>query len=131
MANQLERCTKQGKQGWRVKGTELCFTGDNAREKALEYAKASEEKAIAPLQQCSSDGKSGWRYGKSGKCYTGPGAKKKAIKQGVAIEGPDKFAQKASQEIFEIALEEVDITERFQLSYARKKYDRDSYNESD
>lgn len=50
-----------------------------------------------PLQRCGKDNK-GWRWGQSGKCYTGPGAKQKAIKQGVAIEGPDKFAEKASRE---------------------------------
>ena len=37
---------------------------------------------------------SGWKWGDQGKCYTGPEGKKKAIKQGVAIEGPEKFSQK-------------------------------------
>lgn len=50
-----------------------------------------------PVQRCSSGDTSGWRWGKEGKCYTGPGGKKKAIKQGVAIEGPKKFAAKATQ----------------------------------
>ena len=50
-----------------------------------------------PLKKCSSDGKSGWKWGDSGKCYTGKDGKKKAIKQGVAIEGPDKFKEKASK----------------------------------
>lgn len=54
-----------------------------------------------PLQKCG-EGNKGWRWGKSGKCYTGPGAKRKAIKQGVAIEGPDKFAEKASREEFRL-----------------------------
>jgi len=49
-----------------------------------------------PVQRCTSNGKSGYRWGTKGKCYTGPGAKKKAIKQGVAIEGPKKFAAKAA-----------------------------------
>ena len=49
-----------------------------------------------PLQRCEDGGK-GWRWGDKGKCYTGPGAKKKAIKQGVAIEGPKKFAAKANK----------------------------------
>lgn len=49
-----------------------------------------------PLKKCSKDGKSGWKWGDAGACYTGPGAKKKAIKQGIAIEGPKKFAQEAT-----------------------------------
>jgi len=49
-----------------------------------------------PLQKCSSEGKSGWRWGNSGHCYTGKDAKKKAIKQGIAIEGPKKFAAEAA-----------------------------------
>jgi hypothetical protein len=57
-----------------------------------------------PLKKCSSDGKSGWKWGDSGHCYTGPGAKKQAIKQGVAIEGPDKFAEKATEYEFREAL---------------------------
>jgi len=48
-----------------------------------------------PLQRC---GNNGWKWGKQGHCYTGPGAKKKAIKQGLAIEGPEKFAAKATEE---------------------------------
>jgi len=51
-----------------------------------------------PLKKCSEGGKSGWKWGNQGHCYTGPGAKKKAIKQGIAVEGPDKFAQIASAE---------------------------------
>ena len=49
-----------------------------------------------PLKRC---GDNGWKWGDKGKCYTGPGAKKKAIKQGVAIEGPKKFSQKAAEEL--------------------------------
>lgn len=56
-----------------------------------------------PLQKCSSNNKQGWRWGDKGKCYTGPGAKKKAIKQGVAIEGPEKFGAKATDEEIELA----------------------------
>lgn len=44
-----------------------------------------------PLKQCTNDGKSGWKWGDSGHCYTGPNGKKQAIRQGVAVEGPDKF----------------------------------------
>ena len=51
-----------------------------------------------PLQRCTSEGKSGWRWGDEGKCYTGPGAKKKALKQGVAIEGPEKFKRMAKRD---------------------------------
>lgn len=46
-----------------------------------------------PLKQCNVDGKSGWKWGDSGHCYTGPEGKKKAIKQGIAIEGPEKFSK--------------------------------------
>ena len=46
-----------------------------------------------PLKNCTVDGKAGYQWGDEGKCYTGPGAKKKALKQGVAVEGPEKFAQ--------------------------------------
>jgi hypothetical protein len=49
-----------------------------------------------PLKKCSDKGKSRWKWGNQGHCYTGPGAKKKAIKQGIAVEGPEKFAQIAS-----------------------------------
>ena len=48
-----------------------------------------------PLKKCTIDDKSGYKWGNEGKCYTGPNAKKKAIKQGLAIEGPEKFSQKA------------------------------------
>ena len=50
-----------------------------------------------PLKRCSSDGKSGYKWGDEGKCYTGRDAKKQAIKQGIAIEGPEKFSQKAQE----------------------------------
>ena len=47
-----------------------------------------------PLKKCENNNLKGWRWGDSGKCYTGPEGKKQAIKQGVAIEGPDKFSKK-------------------------------------
>lgn len=47
-----------------------------------------------PLKKCGN----GWKWGDSGKCYEGPDAKKKAIKQGLVIEGPEKFSQKASED---------------------------------
>lgn len=48
-----------------------------------------------PLKKCSADGKSGWKWGDSGHCYPGKEGKKKAIKQGIAVEGPKKFAAMA------------------------------------
>lgn len=54
-----------------------------------------------PLRKCTNNGKSGYQWGDEGKCFTGPNAKKKAIRQGIAIEGPDKFRQKASAQEFE------------------------------
>ena len=50
-----------------------------------------------PLKNCNADGKSGYKWGDEGKCYTGRDAKKQAIKQGIAIEGPEKFSQKAQE----------------------------------
>ena len=47
-----------------------------------------------PLKKCSENKQSGWKWGDQGKCYTGPEGKKQAIRQGVAIEGPEKFSQK-------------------------------------
>ena len=52
-----------------------------------------------PLKKCTIDDKSGYKWGNEGKCYTGPNAKKEAIKQGLAIEGPEKFSQKALEVI--------------------------------
>ena len=51
-----------------------------------------------PLQKCSSESKSGYKWGSKGECYTGKNAKKQAIKQGIAIEGPEKFSQKAAEQ---------------------------------
>jgi len=48
-----------------------------------------------PLQKCKTNGKSGWKWGGQGTCYGGPEGKKKAIRQGVAIEGPEKFQRMA------------------------------------
>lgn len=52
-----------------------------------------------PIKSCQIDGKPGFKWGDQGKCYTfdkedegsKKAAKKKAIKQGIVIEGPDKF----------------------------------------
>lgn len=74
-----------------------------------------------PLKRCQRNGKKGWKWGDSGKCYIGPGAKQKAIKQGIAIEGPDKFAQKASVEEYELALSCIDgMANRVALVLSRK-----------
>ncbi len=84
-----------------------------------------------PLKRCTENGKSGWKWGNSGKCYTGKDAKKKAIKQGIAIEGPDKFKEKAadlsfaSQELVEAAYESgwsiQDIDELKSIIKSRKE----------
>jgi hypothetical protein len=54
-----------------------------------------------PLKKCTKDGKKGWKWGDSGACYTGRDGKRKAIKQGIAIEGPDKFKKTMAEEIIE------------------------------
>ena len=53
------------------------------------------KEVIMPLKKCSDNNNSGWKWGDQGKCYTGPEGKKKAIKQGIVIEGPEKFREKA------------------------------------
>ena len=58
-----------------------------------------------PLNRC---GENGWKWGSEGKCYTGKDAKQKAIRQGVAIEGPEKFSQKAYDEGIELSREEAE-----------------------
>jgi hypothetical protein len=61
-----------------------------------------------PLKKCSENNKSGWKWGDSGKCFVGPDGKKKAIKQGIAIEGPKKFSEMASEHEFEIYESEIE-----------------------
>lgn len=56
-----------------------------------------------PLKRCSDNGKSGWKWGDQGTCYTGKEGKNQAIKQGVAIEGPEKFAKIMREEAAEWA----------------------------
>lgn len=60
-----------------------------------------------PIKSCSlPDGKSGYKWGDKGKCYK---SKKDAIRQGIAIEGPDKFKKVASAtELLETYLHEND-----------------------
>ena len=60
-----------------------------------------------PLQKCVVDGKNGWQWGSEGKCYTGNDAKKQAVKQGIAIEGPEKFSQKAREAGIELSKKEI------------------------
>jgi hypothetical protein len=66
-----------------------------------------------PLKKCVIDGKEGYKWGTEGKCYTGPDGKKKAIKQGVAIEGPEKFSQKAVEENIALSAEDIDAVASF------------------
>jgi len=73
-----------------------------------------------PLKKCSEDKQSGWKWGDAGKCYTGKDAKKKAIKQGIAIEGPEKFQQKASQFQENLTQEDVQIISEYMV---REGYD--------
>ena len=61
-----------------------------------------------PLQKCTIDGKSGWQYGAQGEFYTGPNAKQDAIKQGVAIDGPEKFSQKAIEQNISLDMKDVE-----------------------
>lgn len=61
-----------------------------------------------PLQKCVVDGKNGWQWGSEGKCYTGRDAKKQAVKQGIAIEGPEKFSQKAREAGIELSKKEIE-----------------------
>jgi len=46
-----------------------------------------------PLKKCSENGKNGWKWGDQGKCYAGKEGKKQAIRQGISIEGPEKFSK--------------------------------------
>jgi len=66
-----------------------------------------------PLKKCTENQKSGYKWGNEGKCFTGPDAKKKAIKQGVAIEGPEKFSQKAVEENIALSAEDIDAVASF------------------
>ena len=58
-----------------------------------------------PIKRC---GNNGWQYGDSGQCYTGPDAKIKAIKQGIAIDGPKKFSEKAYTEGAELYEKDIE-----------------------
>lgn len=63
-----------------------------------------------PLKNCSDGGKPGYKWGDAGHCYTytkdnpasQKSAKKKAIRQGIAIEGPDKFKKEVTKSAEEI-----------------------------
>jgi hypothetical protein len=54
-----------------------------------------------PLKNCSENGKNGWKWGDEGKCYIGKDGKKQAIKQGIAIEGPEKFNKMTKSQSYE------------------------------
>lgn len=54
-----------------------------------------------PLKKCSENGKDGWKWGDQGKCYFGKDSKKQAIKQGISIEGPEKFSRIMSYQTHE------------------------------
>ena len=75
------------------------------------------------LKKCSEKGKSGWKWGDQGHCYTGPNGKKQAIRQGVAIEGPDKFSAMASEEEYNEAIgdRELDFSTRLDIVLAPTK----------
>lgn len=60
-----------------------------------------------PLTRCTQDGKSGWRWGQQGHCYTGKDGKKNAIKQGIAIEGPEKFKKIQESGASEMTVDDV------------------------
>lgn len=65
-----------------------------------------------PIKNCSKNGKPGFSWGNASKCWTyTPGdeeskkaAKKACLKQGLAIEGPEKFKK-------ELAKAEIEVTE--------------------
>ena len=59
------------------------------------------------LKKCTVNGKPGWQWGAQGTRYSGRNAKKDAVKQGVSIEGPEKFSQKAAEQ--DIPLDTQDV----------------------
>lgn len=70
-----------------------------------------------PLKRCSDGGKDGWKWGDQGHCYTGKEGKQQAIKQGIVIEGPEKFAEIMKKESEKV---KSDIEEFFNEGTARK-----------
>ena len=66
-----------------------------------------------PIKDCKVDGKPGKKWGSAGKCYVGPNSKKLAIKNGLAIEGPKKFAEimKANAEDYSDILTDPETTD--------------------
>lgn len=64
-----------------------------------------------PLKKCSEDKRKGWQWGDSGKCYTGPDAKKMAIRQGIAIEGPEKFSKKVKAGELELTQKDYELVD--------------------
>jgi hypothetical protein len=80
-----------------------------------------------PLKKCSENKKSGWKWGDSGRCYLGPDGKKKAIKQGVAIEGPDKFSKKVKAGEIELTEKDYEIVDDALASIGMHIGDRIAY----
>jgi hypothetical protein len=76
-----------------------------------------------PLKRCN-DGK-GWQYGDSGKCYE---SKRDAIKQGVAIDGPEKFKQEMSKSSASLSSSDIAFTQSLLRTPA--KADRDAFLKS-
>jgi hypothetical protein len=76
-----------------------------------------------PLKRCN-DGK-GWQYGDSGKCYE---SKRDAIKQGVAMDGPEKFKQEMSKS--SASLSSSDIAFIQSLLRTPANADRDAFLKS-
>lgn len=64
-----------------------------------------------------------YKWGENGHIYCGKDAKKKAIRQGVAIEGPDKFATIASEEEYNEAIgdRELNFGIRITIAQVRKQ----------
>lgn len=59
------------------------------------------------LKKSTVGGKHGWQWGAQGNRYTGPNSKKDAIKEGLSIEGPERFSQKAIEQ--NISLDTKDV----------------------
>lgn len=80
-----------------------------------------------PLKKCNENNKSGYKWGDSGRCYTGPEGKKKAIKQGIAIEGPDKFSKKVKAGEIELTEKEYEFVDDALASIGLHIGDRIAY----
>jgi len=71
-----------------------------------------------PINQCTlPNGGSGYKWGSKGKCYKN---KRDAIKQGVAIEGSENFAKKASAEELNAALADTELPAHVRIVLAKE-----------